>query len=197
MYAFVSPTRRLSLIFAPRSGFMCNKCICVYSQDWQSLLVFHSANQIGQKGAITRIASGCSPEQETYLKKLYRFLWPQYGVHFTPDFKKDPKTGRKYDFYNKPYGLQHFLSHHDPPLRDDVVIALIDPDQLFLRPITSHIKGDKNNLISRPWKVSDIFEKVETGRPAGQTYGLGAPWVRLRLYLILYFIPYHTHHECL
>ena len=145
--------------------------------DEAKRLVFHSANEIGQKGPVTRIASGCTPDQKVYLQKLYRYLWPQYGVHFTPDFKKDPKTGRKYDFYNKPYGLQHFLSNHEPQLGDDVVVALIDPDQLFLRPITANIKGNKNNLISRPWREEDIYEKVQTGKPAGQTYGLGAPWV--------------------
>lgn len=69
-------------------------------------------------------------------------------------------------------------------MKDDVVIALIDPDQMFIRPIVAQVKGDKNNLISRPWKEGDIFEKVQTGKPAGQTYGLGAPWVRV---LILSF----------
>ena len=37
--------------------------------------------------------------------------------------------------------------------------------------------GMDNNLISKPWKQEDIFAKVQKGQPAGQTYGLGAPWV--------------------
>ena len=150
---------------------------CNAFQDWQSLLLFHSAHQVGQIGPVTRIASGCNEEQKLQLKRLYRKLWPQYGVHFTPDYKSDPKTGRKYDFYNKPYGLKHFLEHSEPPLKDEVVLALIDPDQLFLRPLTTKMKDADNNIISKPWNIEDIFDKVETGRPAGQTYGLGAPWV--------------------
>ena len=34
-----------------------------------------------------------------------------------------------------------------------------------------------NNIISKPWVQSDIFEKAMKGKPVGQTYGLGAPWV--------------------
>lgn len=98
-------------------------------------------------------------------------------MHFTPDFKKDEKTGRKYDFYNKPYGLKHWLKYAEPPLKDDVIVALIDPDFIFLRPLTTKMAGNDNNILSKPWVMSDIFEKVEKGKPVGQTYGLGAPWV--------------------
>ena len=64
----------------------------------------------------------------------------------------------------------------DPPLPKDVIIALIDPDQMFLRTITPDIKGNPNNIISGKWKQEEIFDRVVKGRPVGQTYGLGAPW---------------------
>ena len=64
----------------------------------------------------------------------------------------------------------------DPPLPKDVIIALIDPDQMFLRTITTEIKSNPNNIISGKWKQDEIFERVEKGKPVGQTYGLGAPW---------------------
>ena len=58
---------------------------CSAYQDWQSLLVFHSAYQVGQIGPITRIASGCDEAKKTELKALYQKLWGRtYFVHFTP-----------------------------------------------------------------------------------------------------------------
>ena len=65
---------------------------CGSYQDWQTLVMFHSAKAVGQKGHITRIASGCNAEQKEILIKLYEKLHPQNHVHFTPDFKKDEKS---------------------------------------------------------------------------------------------------------
>ncbi len=68
---------------------------CSPYQDWQTLVIFHSAMMVGQKGKITRIASGCDDEKKAHLIELYGKLYhSKYGVHFTPDFKKDEKTGR-------------------------------------------------------------------------------------------------------
>ena len=150
---------------------------CKPYQDWQSLVLFHSAHTVGQKGAITRIASGCTDEKAAELKALYQRLWPNYHIHATPDFKKDGKTKKSYDFYNKPYGVQHWLANADPPVPEGTIIALLDPDMIFLRPITPFIAGAQNNIVSFPVKSKDIFAKVEKGKPVGQCYGLGAPWV--------------------
>lgn len=58
---------------------------CSPYQDWQSLLVFHSAHQVGQTGLMTRIASGCDELKKVELKALYQKLWGStYLVHFTP-----------------------------------------------------------------------------------------------------------------
>ena len=65
---------------------------CTPYQDWQSLLLFYSATVVGQKGPITRIASGCDDDKKKMLTLLYKKLYPQYHVHFTPDFKKDEKS---------------------------------------------------------------------------------------------------------
>lgn len=150
---------------------------CSPFQDWQTLLVFHSARVVAQQGHITRIASGCSDKKQVELVTLYKKLWPNYYVHFTPDFKKDAKTKKKYDFYNKPYGVQHWLEHAEPPVSAGVIVALIDPDFVFLRPLTAKVKGNSNNLVSKPVEVGDIFDYVSKGHPVAQQYGLGAPWV--------------------
>ena len=71
---------------------------CEFYQDWQTLVLFQSANRVGQKGPITRIASGCSEEKKARLVELYGKLYPperQFSAHFTPDFKHDSKTNRK------------------------------------------------------------------------------------------------------
>lgn len=156
---------------------------CSHFQDWQSLLMFYSAVQVGQPGTLTRIASGCNEKQMQYLKELYAKMYPHYHVHFTPDFKKDEKTGKKYDFYNKPYGLEHWLDNADPPIKDGVVIALIDPDMIFLRPLTANIKGEANQILQDAYTSTHLRKPIMTmpqfvkkGSPAAQLYGLGAPW---------------------
>lgn len=65
---------------------------CGTYQDWQTLVVFYSATMAGQRGQITRIASGCDAEKKEVLTALYKKLYPAYHVHFTPDFKKDGKS---------------------------------------------------------------------------------------------------------
>lgn len=67
---------------------------CSTYQDWQTLVVFHSAQTVGQKGPVTRIASGCDNEKKQVLTALYKKLYPKYHVHFTPDFKKDAKSSK-------------------------------------------------------------------------------------------------------
>ncbi len=66
---------------------------CEPYQDWQSLVLFHSAKLVKQKGVITRIASGCTEEKKAQLTVLYKELYGDYcTAHFTPDFKKDKKS---------------------------------------------------------------------------------------------------------
>jgi hypothetical protein len=148
---------------------------CSFFQDWQTLLIFHSAIEVGQTGGITRIASGCDEEKQKELVALYAKIYPMYSVHFTPDFKTDKKTAESYDFYNKPYGVQHWLENAIPSIADGVVIAIIDPDMVFLRPLTTRIKED-NSIFSDG--SHDPPEFISKGFPAAQRYGLGAPWAK-------------------
>ena len=149
---------------------------CTPYQDWQTIVLFHSAVVVGQKGPITRIASGCDEAKKAELTQLYLKLYPQYHVHFTPDFKKDAKTGKSYDFYNKPWGLKDWLENASPAVSDDVIVALIDPDMIFLRPLTANVKGADNNIFNKHLPPSEIVQKAVKGHPVAQLYGLGAPW---------------------
>jgi hypothetical protein len=150
---------------------------CEEFQDWQTLLLFHSAEQVKQSGPLTRIASGCSESKKIALTELYKKLHPQYHVHFTPDFKTDAKTNNRYDFYNKPYGVKHWLEYANPPIKEGQVIAVVDPDFIFLRPLTTKMGNQTNNIVTGRVKTNDIFDYVGRGKAVGQHYGLGAPWV--------------------
>jgi hypothetical protein len=151
---------------------------CSFFQDWQTLVVFHSAILAKQKGKITRIASGCAEDKQKELVDLYHKLYPQYGVHFTPDYKTDGKTKKKYDFYNKPYGLHHWLQKANPPIPSGVVVILIDPDMIILRPLTLDFKNDPLKLYMPGFDPTSevIPDRIGKGHPAAQLYGLGAPW---------------------
>ena len=151
---------------------------CTFFQDWQTLLIFYTAMSVKQPGKITRIASGCTPEKQEELTKLYQKLYPQYSVHFTPDFKSDGKTKKKYDFYNKPYGVQHWLTNAVPSIDSGTIISVIDPDMIFLRPMTSQIRNNPSNIYMHRFNPDkeEVPERVKHGVPVGQLYGLGAPW---------------------
>eukprot|EP00981_Chlorochromonas_danica_P001918 scaffold398_cov177-Ochromonas_danica.AAC.17 len=151
---------------------------CSYFQDWQSLLVFHTAQLVHQPGHITRIASGCPGDKQAELKALYAKLYPHAHVHFTPDFKMDNQTKKKYDFYNKPYGLLHWLQHAEPSIPSDTIVVLIDPDMILLRPISLQIAHYPTLLVLDHYnnRHLDVPSHVKHGQPAAQIYGLGAPW---------------------
>jgi hypothetical protein len=151
---------------------------CTFFQDWQSLLVFHSAVSVGQKGKITRIASGCDESKKSELTQLYLKLFPQYSVHFTPDFSHDKTSKERYEFYNKPFGVEHWLENVDPPIPSGTIVALIDPDFIFLRPLVAQVAGQPNNIFMTKFNmaIEKVPEKVSRGLAVSQRYGLGAPW---------------------
>ena len=145
---------------------------CSTFQDWQTLLLFHSASVVRQPGVITRVASGCPENKKKELVELYNVLYPSsYRVHFTPDYKLDAKTKKKYDFYNKPFGVLHWLEHSVPPLKSGTIIALIDPDFIFLRPLSPRMAGQDNTLVSNGVSLNDVFERAGRNRPVAQFYG--------------------------
>ena len=151
---------------------------CSFFQDWQTLLIFHSATKVKQKGKITRIASGCIASKQLELIRLYANLFPQYSVHFTPDYKYDEKSNQKYEFYNKPFGLLHWLQNAVPSIPSGVIIALIDPDFIFLRPLVTQVAGHPSNIFQAGFNfgLDTVPQKVAKGVPVSQKYGLGAPW---------------------
>lgn len=120
----------------------------------------------------------------------------RFLIHFTPHFSgvKDENGEVKgdYKYFNKPFGLKHWLEHSEymgmnergtMKYEDDVVI-LCDPDFLLLRPITDDFSNQRETLISSRRKK--IFHEMKTkivshGNPYAQTYGLGVQWRKFNL----------------
>uniref|UniRef100_A0A7S4JEG4 Uncharacterized protein n=1 Tax=Odontella aurita TaxID=265563 RepID=A0A7S4JEG4_9STRA len=164
---------------------------CSTFQHWQSYLMFYSALRVVQPGRITRIASGCSGEEgkaelDWHNRHIRDNMSPRFGLHLTPHFSTvtdaDGKKVGDYKFFNKPFGLKHWLENGEGmgvnpdtgKLRDeDLVVILIDPDMTLLRPITSDFSDKRETLVGREglWK-----SQVQHGTPFGQTYGLGTQW---------------------
>lgn len=80
------------------------------------------------------------------------------------------------DFYNKPWGVKHWLANAEPPIADGVTVALIDPDMIFLRPLIKKIRGTPNLLYDKSTTTGQVIKEIALGKPVAQMYGLGAPW---------------------
>jgi hypothetical protein len=76
---------------------------CSPQQNWQSYFFFYHALAVHQPGNVTRIASGCTAQQEI---ELYHFheryihtMSQNFLLHFTPDYSKlrvNEKWGTSY-----------------------------------------------------------------------------------------------------
>ena len=152
---------------------------CSGYQHWQSYLLFYNAYKVKQPGTVTRIASGCSQEEEIkeqeFQNKIAQHMSTDFKIHFTPVFSsvKDGtgKVTGNYSFFNKPFGVLHWMENAEGIHQDDVII-LMDPDQVLTRPITNDFTNREENLLVG----DDPKTTVTHGTPFGQKYGLAAQW---------------------
>jgi len=114
---------------------------------------------------------------------------PNFHVHFTPKFdgtSEDGKSGKTYSFFNKPYGLLHWLENNH--IHEDVIVVLLDPDNFLLKPIVNDFSDTSSNLVSHPraWSEGkgEVPTRVSHGTPFGQKYGLGSGWKKFNLHKI-------------
>ena len=178
---------------------------CSLSHDWQSYLFFFHALKHGQQGDVTRIVSGCSPEDELKMHALhtaqFTIMNPNFLIHFTPEFGKqladEGVSYQKTKYWNKPFGLKHWMEHrfgyvwHDDddskitvPEYDEHIIVLVDPDMLMQKPFVndfSQIPLDQWNRYYRERLDGDhtapLVGKVTQGHPAAQDYSFGPKWL--------------------
>jgi hypothetical protein len=169
---------------------------CSGYQHWQSIVLWYAAQRAGHPGPVTRIASGCSNDQD---RRRIADEWSkmdggrnQFRVHFTSDMKLQGS----YKYSNKPGGLKHWLQNAK---LEEKYIVLLDPDMVPLLPITTRLglgldpiprkRTDTNQIeyadgesgIARLLRVDDpglmgLTDRVALGRPAGQHFGLGGTW---------------------
>lgn len=151
---------------------------CSEFQDWQSIGVYSSAIAVGQKGIITRIASGCNPEQEKSIRHAMSHLPKNCRVHFAPNTKVRDHYNNVYKYANKPLGMMHWLTYADPPIKPTSTIALVDPDFFFLRPLYHDSFDDPSKYIATgKAKKTPMPEVLVKGTMVAQRYGIGgAPW---------------------
>jgi hypothetical protein len=159
--------------------YMTFSTACSSSQNWQSFLFFYYAHKVSQPGKVVRIASGCSQEQQDELIRFHETtiskLSPNFSVHFTPDFARI--SGDNYKYYNKPFGIQHWLTHglkyeDNKDKFEDAIIMILDPDMILLRPLTFDFT--ESNVILRDSKRGPPkVRKVMHGQPWASLYGFG------------------------
>mmetsp|Transcript_17222 Transcript_17222/g.32595 ORF Transcript_17222/g.32595 Transcript_17222/m.32595 type:complete len:558 (+) Transcript_17222:73-1746(+) len=165
---------------------------CSEFQHWQSYLLFHSALKVQQPGTVTRIASGCKDDEKIQLQQWHKehisnVMGERFMVHFTPHFSgvkdENGETVGDYKFFNKPFGLRHWLENalgfvpgsSQVLNQEDDVVILIDPDMVLLRPITGDFSNDRDVVIGRRHLENRKY-KVDHGSPFAQKYGLGTQW---------------------
>jgi hypothetical protein len=73
--------------------------------------------------------------QREELTAVARSLPHNHRVHFTPDFSWDSSAKASFPYYNKAYGVQHFLRNALPPIAE-TVIALLEPDMVLMQPVS-------------------------------------------------------------
>ena len=89
-----------------------------------------------------------------------------------------PPISLRYAQQNRPMGIMQWLSERDCGRRcvpDGEVLVVMDPDMLFLRPLTNDPNLEKTAALQR-WPEDPIVARP--GRPLAQGYGIG-PFQRL------------------
>ena len=153
---------------------------CSEFQDWQSIGVFSSAEAVGQRGVITRIASGCDSRQKVAISHAMGHLPARCRVFYAPDTNLKDHKGHYYKYANKPLGMMHWL--RDVDVDPGATIALIDPDFYFLRPLWhDSFDGPGAYFATGAAKRTPFPAPLTRGTMIAQRYGIGGkPWTRAK-----------------
>lgn len=167
---------------------------CSEQQDWESYVLFYHAWKVNQPGNVTRLASGCSPEEEKTLTEFHashiQTMSNRFHLHFTPEYGRIRLSeGRvRYKYMNKPYSVRHWMEHvlglnetqPIPPEIENDVIILMDPDMILLRPLTHDFSTDR--VIWADQQPENDKMKVIHGNPMAQQDGyLISEWLRFNI----------------
>ena len=161
---------------------------CSGYQHWQSIALWYSAQRVGHTAPVTRIASSCDESARAPIAHEWARIDPagRFRVHFTPPMEL---KGGSYKYSNKPGGLRHWLAHAQPAVAERFV-ALLDPDQILLRPITVAIGAGLRPSPSGRGELVDadgvprllardaraMPQRVARRQAAAQQFGIGGAW---------------------
>jgi len=182
---------------------------CTWFQHWQSEMLLGTAFDIGQRGRITRIVSGCyddmadmveghsdeslvknkkrhqsnngASKKSVPISELKKSVHPDFGLFITPSFP----GAKEFPWLNKAASINYFMEHTKAELDrfDETVIAVLDPDFVFVSPLTQ-AAGTPETIIQTKPSASGIWHGggtpinlVQPGRPVGQRYDMGGKWV--------------------
>jgi len=126
---------------------------CNPYQHWQSEVMFWNWHNVGHRGRITRIASGCHTDQNRDLARKTAVDSDKIGTFIVKEAEN-----KQHKWLNKPVGLKEFLSKAE--IKESILI-LLDPDM----------------VIVKPFDVQNVSE----GNPIAQKYGIGPKWLRWKL----------------
>jgi len=171
---------------------------CNYFQHWQSEFLLASAHLVAQRGRITRIVSGCHDKaaetvqhrHQTFpagmndklvpMEELNRSVNENFGLYVTPSFE----GAVDFPWINKPSSIKYFMEHARPELDrlGETIIAILDPDFVFIKPLTQTGSPRSEVLVSRnvdkDVEIVEPIDIVRKGRPVAQRYGLEGGWVK-------------------
>ena len=169
---------------------------CNWFQHWQSELLMATADMVGQRGRVTRIVSGCHDKSaetvrhthQTFpagnndklvpLELLNRSVNENFGLFITPSFE----GAKDFPWINKPSSINYFMQHAREELDrlGETVIAILDPDFVFLKPLTQTGSLPEDVIQSRgsDGKENNPIDVVKEGRPVAQRYGLEGHWIK-------------------
>lgn len=159
---------------------------CSRFQHWQSYAFFYHALMVGQPGNITRIASGCTEQEQRLYARLHddevvQKMSTRFQIHFTPDYSNQVIAGQSYKFFNKPFGLRHWmersLGYPSNQRHEDTIIALLDPDMILTRPLINNFDGFRRQYWYKGDKSGVARTCVTRGKPIAQQYGFGNDWI--------------------
>lgn len=164
---------------------------CTDQQHWESLVFFYHAYKVGQRGNVTRILSGCNPQEGKAAVQFFQSYiqpWsPNFHLHLTPNFADAHKADRQhsyrssYKYMNKPFGLRHWMENAlgiDPEIINNNVssmgtelansiVMLLDPDMILLRPMVHDFTYEDVIWVEE----KPATKVVRTGFPIGQQDG--------------------------
>lgn len=162
---------------------------CSVKQHWQSYQLYYSMVTSGQKGQVTRIASGCSDEEATELSQIHQEQILPMGLIGQEGLAKDesrfhlhmtPEFGEGFHYNNKPYGVYHWLENilgygeSKPSTKhDDTIVFLLDPDMIMMRPFVNDFK---NHEMWVPRTSYPYVDRIQHGFPMASEYGYGNQW---------------------